>query len=675
MIVGFDLQPLVRGAGGGINQWLGGVVRAYVTAYPEDRVLLFEPDDFSFDWARFSSVERLRGARHSLHRLEHEVLRSRPIDVLVRSYPAIHDPGFPPARQIVVIPDIQHADHPGFFSPTVLRVRRLAFGGILSEVGAVATMTEFSRESILRYPWTACRDVFLMPPAVDLDLVAATDEGSEPDVAEAAIAAFSGYFFMPANPWPHKNHRRLFEAFALARPRLPAGTGLVLTGAGDDWAQILSGFEDLPIRHLGYLPRASVARLYRRALALVFFSLYEGFGMPLLEAFHFGAPVLCSDIPALTEVGKNAVLSCSPEDVPAMAENMVRIAADAGARRGLVERGRERLRDFGWKSSAEALHAAVRRVDARARGSLPIVATGRFDGRISVIIDASHRGPVDAAVEAVVRQSHQDWELLVVSSSRRRPRHLPEDSRIRRLVDTDSNAALRGTKALASASGDVRMYLRPDCILDEHALARIAARFRENPACDLVAGATVGADPLGKIVARWSMPPVSPARALEDPWSLPTFQFESSLLACIGGDFRGMRPVVAWRRRIADLEPGLDPSLASGFDAEYWLRLSDAGAAIAAVEERLATIRVTADAGSARYWYRVMRDCKAIAERRKLKIDERFFGFLHHRRLGLEPWAAPAPRWLPSLLGRRDHRIYSAQQQPATFAHQGALRD
>jgi len=77
--------------------------------------------------------------------------------------------------------------------------------------------------------------------------------------------------------------------------------------------------EDLAIVHLGYVPHIQVAALFSNATALAYFSLFEGFGMPLLEAFHHGTPVICSNTTSLPEVGGDAVLSCDPTDVPAMA--------------------------------------------------------------------------------------------------------------------------------------------------------------------------------------------------------------------------------------------------------------------------------------------------------------------------------------------------------------------
>jgi hypothetical protein len=99
----------------------------------------------------------------------------------------------------------------------------------------------------------------------------------------------------------------------------------------------------------------------RRARALCFFSLFEGFGMPLLEAFAAGTPVVCSNTTSLPEVGGDAVLACDPSDILAMADAMRRVAADAALRRDLVERGRKRLPLYTWRdSAARFLHACQR---------------------------------------------------------------------------------------------------------------------------------------------------------------------------------------------------------------------------------------------------------------------------------------------------------------------------
>lgn len=665
MIIGFDFQPLVQRGSGGEVQWLKGLVRAYAEQYPDDRILLFDPTDFSLGLPPSRSIERIAGERGQLHELQTEILRARSADVLIRTYPTMTHPVFPMERQIVIVPDMQFFERPEWTVPEAQRHRHLGFGRLLSQAGAVATMTEFSRESVMRYPWTRCEDIFLMPPAVDRDLVELSSSCSGEEATwQKEIRDFSGFFFMPGNSWPHKNHRRLFDAFASALPRLPKGMGLVLTGTGGEWPEILAGTKHLPIRHLGYVSRSDIAQLYQRARALVFFSCYEGFGMPLLEAFHFGLPVACSNVAALAEVGKDAVLNCDPEDVPAMSDRMVRIATDEATRRGLVERGKERLTHYSWESSARALHEGARRVVDRARSPRPIVVDGSADNRITVIVDADFGGPVAATVKSVLDQSYPNWELLISSTHPLPASGSPQDSRIRFVVEDDPNAAGRANRALSLATGNVRMYIRPDMILEKTALETIATRLREEPASDVIVCAAAREGYQGNNLESWSLPVSLPESI--DVRSLWTYTFEHHLVANLVCDIRIIRPLVAWRRRIESFEPRFEQKFPHAFDLEFWLRLAGVGANLALVEESLATIVVDDNPGAARLWYGVMRDCQRIALSRQTKSDKRFYRLLNHRRWGLEPAVERQWRKLPSALGRCDYLFDRARQRWTT---------
>ena len=113
------------------------------------------------------------------------------------------------------------------------------------------------------------------------------------------------FLLYPARRWPHKNHERLFEAFALVRRERPE-LRLVLTGGGE-FGSVPDGVEVL-----GHVPRPQLVGLLQRASALVFPSLYEGFGQPPLEAMACGCPVACSNAGALPEVVGDAALLFDP---------------------------------------------------------------------------------------------------------------------------------------------------------------------------------------------------------------------------------------------------------------------------------------------------------------------------------------------------------------------------
>jgi glycosyltransferase involved in cell wall biosynthesis len=156
------------------------------------------------------------------------------------------------------------------------------------------------------------------------------------------------FLLYPARRWPHKNHERLFEAFALVRRERPE-LRLVLTGGGD-FSAVPNGVEAR-----GHVPRSEVVSLMQRASALVFPSLYEGFGLPPLEAMACGCPVASSNAGSLPEVVGDAARLFDPTDPAAIvtAVDDVLRDPDEWSRRGL-----ERAAGFSWARTARE-HDAV----------------------------------------------------------------------------------------------------------------------------------------------------------------------------------------------------------------------------------------------------------------------------------------------------------------------------
>jgi glycosyltransferase involved in cell wall biosynthesis len=161
------------------------------------------------------------------------------------------------------------------------------------------------------------------------------------------------FILYPAHRWPHKNHGRLLEAFARVRRRRPE-LRLVLTGAGHPGAPPPAGVEDR-----GHVPIGELARLYQTAAALVYPSLYEGFGQPPLEAMASGCPVAVARTAALPEVCGDAADYFDPMSVDDMAEAIVRVLDRPAA---LVDRGLERARQYTWDACARAHEAIYRDV-------------------------------------------------------------------------------------------------------------------------------------------------------------------------------------------------------------------------------------------------------------------------------------------------------------------------
>jgi glycosyltransferase involved in cell wall biosynthesis len=233
---------------------------------------------------------------------------------------------------VVTLHDVQHRDLPEFFGPARRSFRRVAYDRAARSADAVVVTSEFVRARALDALGLDPARVHVVPHAIDHDVFRPGSEEREP------------FLLYPARPWPHKNHVRLFQAFASlreARPRLR----LVLTGGG------LERLDPLPpgVERWGVVSQERLASLYRRAACLVFPSVYEGFGLPPLEAMASGCPVAASNAGAIPEVCGDAAVLFDPNDPDAIAAAI--LEADARAEE-LRERGLARAAGFTWRETA-----------------------------------------------------------------------------------------------------------------------------------------------------------------------------------------------------------------------------------------------------------------------------------------------------------------------------------
>jgi glycosyltransferase involved in cell wall biosynthesis len=174
------------------------------------------------------------------------------------------------------------------------------------------------------------------------------------------------FVLFPANIWPHKNHERLVEALEYVAETYGERVPLVCTGIRDTpTVPEEYRIEEVPpgeaVYDLGFVDEDRLRALYRECRALVYPTLYEGGGLPVIEAWQFDAPVVCSDIPPLRENGGDAAAYFDPTDVSAIGDTIHEVWTNASLREELVERGRARRERFTWQRSARIYHALYRK--------------------------------------------------------------------------------------------------------------------------------------------------------------------------------------------------------------------------------------------------------------------------------------------------------------------------
>jgi len=429
-----------------------------------------------------------------------------------------------------------------------------------------------------------------MPAALPEELRVVADPAALP----AQASAFDRYFYMPANLWAHKNHRRLFEAFKRALPNLPPNTGLVLTGNPDGYAEVRAGYEDLPIVHLGYVPHDQVAALFGSATALVFFSQFEGFGMPLLEAFYHGTPVLCSNTTSLPEVGGEAILACDPTDVDAMAGLMLRIVSEDGLRERLSAKAAGRLAVYDWGTPARELRAALSRV----ANVVPAPVWSKESPLISIVMPTrNHARFIRDSIDSVLGQAYPNVELIVMdgASTDETVEILTSyGDRIRWHSAADEGQSDAINKGMADAKGEIRGYLNSDDILLPGALQKVALHFDRHVECDMVYGSADYIDVRGEVIGPYPVADFSFGRLMHD--------------CCV------CQPAAFWRRRIAERVGPFNGDLQTAMDYEYWLRIASSGGIIQHTPEKLAQSRLHENAKTlsmrGKIYEEVFRICK-----------------------------------------------------------------
>jgi glycosyltransferase involved in cell wall biosynthesis len=354
-LVGISLLTLVPGLAGGSETYARALCRS-LARVGELSYRVFLPDIASdaADGLPWSVVGRYRASRTMPGRIAamtHAALLARGFrrDLELERLDAIHFPlsvmlppvSSPPA--VTTVLDLQHEEHPEFFGRAELSYRRVVYGWTIKRSRIVITISEHARQTLIANHELEPERVRAIHLAVDHDVF----RPSGPPRGD--------YLLYPARPWAHKNHARLFEAFALLRREHPH-LRLVLTGEGD-YGALPDGVEAR-----GRVSTEELVALYQRAAALVFPSLYEGFGMPVIEAMACGCPVACANTTSLPEVAGDAARLFDPRDVEdiARAVDDVLRDQDAWAARGLV-----RAQTFTWDACARAHDVVYRELSSR----------------------------------------------------------------------------------------------------------------------------------------------------------------------------------------------------------------------------------------------------------------------------------------------------------------------
>jgi glycosyltransferase involved in cell wall biosynthesis len=259
-------------------------------------------------------------------------------------------------RSVVTIHDCIHLMFPQYLPNRIaLNYARTSMALAARRATRVLTVSESSKRDIVRFFGTAADKIDVIYNAYDERFAV---EPREEDVIRVRerYQLHDEFVLYAGNVKPHKNLERLIEAFHLVRSRGLDHLKLVMIGDEiSKYAALRRAVHRNQlhqyVRFLGYMPEETLAVLYRLAGVFVFPSLYEGFGLPPLEAMASGTPVVTSNVSSLPEVAGDAAVLVDPYDPQAIGDGIYRVLTDEHLRRDLRKKGIARAHQFSWEAS------------------------------------------------------------------------------------------------------------------------------------------------------------------------------------------------------------------------------------------------------------------------------------------------------------------------------------
>jgi glycosyltransferase involved in cell wall biosynthesis/SAM-dependent methyltransferase len=302
---------------------------------------------------------------------------------------------------VCTVYDLQHLAYPSFFTAEERANRDAFLNRVRHAASAVVCISEFTRGDVISRLGLGPERVWAIPIAVHSRLVPPSEEAVQHARTHFGLGD-APYAFYPANGWPHKNHRLLLVGFAqlvAERPEIPLH--LVLVG---NLLQLAPELQEAVVRMglaervhlLGFVSDEELSALWRGAFCLLFPSLYEGFGMPLLEAMQFGTPIVCSQLASLSEVGGEAARYIDPRRPADIGVALQELFDQPALRRALIERGGQQLKSFRSAHMVERYLGVFDEVRSRGVHVLTPSVEGVFGDRwlgriVTAVAGASHR--------------------------------------------------------------------------------------------------------------------------------------------------------------------------------------------------------------------------------------------------------------------------------------------
>jgi glycosyltransferase involved in cell wall biosynthesis len=356
MLLGFDASRGIRQEKTGVEWYSWHLLHAMEQITPPDwRVDLYIPANYQLGELQITNPNwQLKILNWPIKylwtqgRLSWEMFR-RPPDVLF--VPSHVLPLKHPSKTIITIHDIGFERFPECYQKTELWYQHWACDFAVKKASYIIVPSEFTKQELRAVFKAPAEKIIVIPHGIDLDFWSQVPSEKELKERREKYNLRENYCIFLGRLEAKKNIRRLIEAWQIANLE---GIDLFLAGMNNNqMGKFINSLQLKQVKNPGWLPREDLRILLHGAKALFFPSLYEGFGLPLLEAMAAGVPLLVSDIPVHHEIVQEAALFVDPFSLNSIVEGIKRIVEDEKLRKKLIQKGYERVTDFSWKKSGQ----------------------------------------------------------------------------------------------------------------------------------------------------------------------------------------------------------------------------------------------------------------------------------------------------------------------------------
>jgi glycosyltransferase involved in cell wall biosynthesis len=494
MRIAVNLRTYVNGKIGGlenyVRQIVGGIDRVQTAAN--------EPLTIFAHKSEIGNVSAIAPGARVIPVVHETAVKTMEAELETGSYDLLFcpllvlDPMRPNIPSAVMMPDLQHEFFPEFFEENTLKWRRQTYRPSTSFATHIYTLSQHAKSTIV--------DRFRTDPdKIEIIYLDVDDEfrlplPAQPSEAFRKLGLPEEYLFYPANFWPHKNHTNLLKALRVVIEKRP-NLGLVLSGDNTGLDRVKQEIADLGLERnvslVGYVDRAVLVELYQNAKAVTFISRFEGFGIPILESFHAGTPVITSRAGSCEEISGGAALTVDELNPLSIAAGIDRILNDRELRSSLIEAGRKRAAGFSWSRALDLTLKSFERITAPSY-SPPSRVQVEEHPVVSIVTPSYNMGRfIRQTIDSVLTQDYPHIDYIVMDAGSK------DDTleilksygdRFRYVSSPDKGQADAVNKGFALARGRIFTFLNADDTYLPGAVSAAVRTLVANPAMGVVYG-------------------------------------------------------------------------------------------------------------------------------------------------------------------------------------------